>query len=202
MLKCIQVQSHQPPINGILIKNKIVKSSYYIEKLEKNAQERVKKILKEAQSEAELLKEHAYIDGYRQGMFCALNQIVSFFSDQSDIVLNIQKQVDAYAKDMLSGIANNPGTLLVVLDEWLSGIHSTECVVQITLPKAAKYPESNLNEFVAKKWKGSISINYHNYNHFIFHCGNYIAEFSPEKLINSGGVALQKHYLSDLSKKK
>lgn len=201
MLKCIQIQSHQPPINGVLIKNKIVKSSYYIEKLEKNAQERAKKILKDAQSEAELLQEHAYIDGYRQGMFCALNQIVSFFSGQSDIVLNLQKQVDSYAKDMLSGIANNPGTLLVVLDEWLSGIHSTEYVVQITLPKSAKYLESNLDEFVAEKWKGNVSINYHNHNHFIFHCGSYIAEFSPEKIINSGGVALQKHYLSELSKK-
>ncbi|HHE6471361.1 TPA: hypothetical protein ACPFI9_003978 [Providencia rettgeri] len=201
MLKCIQTQSHQPAIDGVLIKNRIVKSSYYIEKLEKNAQERAKKILQNAQSEAELLHEQAYIDGYQQGLFYALEQVISFFSNQSEIVLNLQKQIDSYTKDMLSEIANNPGTLLVVLDEWLAGIHSIEHVLQVTLPKATKYSDSKLAEYIADKWKGNVSITYHNHNHFIFHCGNYIAEFSPEKIVNSGAIALQKNYLAELSKK-
>ncbi|ETT01172.1 MULTISPECIES: hypothetical protein [Providencia] len=201
MLKRIQTQSHQSLINGVLIKNKIVKSSYYIDKLEKDAQERAKKILKDAQSEAELLQEQAYFDGYKQGMLCALNQTISFFTHQSDIVLNLQKQVDSYVRDMLFEIVNNPETLFVVLDEWLANIHSTEHSLLITLPKTTKYSDVKLTEFIEKRWEGNVNINYHNHNHFIFHCGSYIAEFSPDKIIDSGCMTLQKKYLSELSKK-
>ncbi|CAG9435391.1 TPA: hypothetical protein ACS727_003519 [Providencia alcalifaciens] len=201
MLKHIQTQSHQSLINGVLIKNKIVKSCYYIDKLEKDAQERAKKVLKDAQSEAKLFQEQAYLDGYKQGMVYALNQVLSFFTNQSDIVLNLQKQVDSYVREMLFEIVNNPDTLLVVLDEWLANIHTSEQSLLVTLPKTTKYSDVKLTEFIEKRWVGNVSINYHNQNHFIFHCGSYIAEFSPDKIIDSGCAALQKKYLSELSKK-
>lgn len=55
---------------------------------------------------------------------------------------------------MLFEIVNNPDTLLVVLDEWLANIHTSEQSLLVTLPKTTKYSDAKLTEFIEKRWKG------------------------------------------------
>lgn len=81
MLKNIPIPSPLSPVEGILIKRKTLERYFSIERLEQQAHQRAKRILREAEEEAKTLRMYAYQEGYEQGMIDALQQVAAYLTD-------------------------------------------------------------------------------------------------------------------------
>lgn len=77
----IPIPSPLSPVEGILIKRKTLERYFSIERLEQQAHQRAKRILREAEEEAKTLRMYAYQEGYEQGMIDALQQVAAYLTD-------------------------------------------------------------------------------------------------------------------------
>lgn len=193
MLKDIPIYFPLNPIEGILIKGKTLEHNFYTHKLEQQAHKRAKRILNEAEQEAESLRLYAYQDGYEQGMICALQQVSSYLVDSQTMYWEWLDKLQSYARDMFSAAVDHPETFLIVLDEWLRDFNKPKKQLFLTLPENAKNEHAKLMSLLRENWSGTINIEYHNEQSFVIRSDDQIAEFSPEKFVENAVGSLKYH---------
>lgn len=169
----------QPPLGGVLIKHKTLQKNRSFRRLEEQARQRAKKLIKDAQKEAQMLQEEACREGFQQGLIIALKQVAIYLSNSNLTLQYWQQQLEKQVREMLAASVNHPETLLLVLDEWLSELSSSNTSVNIILPEAVKAKYSDTISRVAGDKGVMIHIGYHPGANVIFRCGEDIAEFSP-----------------------
>ncbi len=125
MLKNIPIPSPLSPVEGILIKRKTLERYFSIERLEQQAHQRAKRILREAEEEAKTLRMYAYQEGYEQGMIDALQQVAAYLTDNQTMAGSGWK-IQIYARELFSAAVDHPETLLTVPDEWLRDFDKPE----------------------------------------------------------------------------
>ncbi|EBH8768131.1 hypothetical protein NW381_001359 [Salmonella enterica] len=189
----------QPPLDGVLIKQDTIRKNYYFRRLEQQARQRAKEIIKDAQIEAQELQKNARREGFQQGMLTALQQIATYLSDSNRALAHWQKKLDKQVREVMSVSVNHPETLMLVLDEWLSGINTSECAVHILFPVSMKHIHSEIAERLNEEWGGMIYIEFHSESTFVFRCGDDIAEFSPVAFIDAGSCKIMKESTSDMN---
>ncbi len=126
MLKNIPIPSPLSPVEGILIKRKTLERYFSIERLEQQAHQRAKRILREAEEEAKTLRMYAYQEGYEQGMIDALQQVAAYLTDNQTMAWKWMEKIQTYARELFSAAVDHPETLLTVLDEWLRDFDKPE----------------------------------------------------------------------------
>ncbi|HFW3352381.1 TPA: hypothetical protein ACIVDT_003574 [Salmonella enterica subsp. enterica serovar Eastbourne] len=189
----------QPPLDGVLIKQDTIRKNYYFRRLEQQARQRAKEIIKDAQIEAQELQKNSCREGFQQGMLTALQQIATYLSDSNRALARWQKKLDKHVREVMSISVNHPETLMLVLDEWFSGINTPECAVHILFPVSMKDIHSEIAERLNEKWGGGVNIEFHSESTFVFRCGDDIAEFSPVVFIESGSSKILNENIPDIS---
>lgn len=102
MLKNIPIPSPLSPVEGILIKRKTLERYFSIERLEQQAHQRAKRILREAEEEAKTLRMYAYQEGYEQGMIDALQQVAAYLTDNQTMAWKWMEKIQIYARELFS----------------------------------------------------------------------------------------------------
>ncbi|ELJ8074713.1 type III secretion system linker protein OrgB [Salmonella enterica] len=197
MLKNIPIPSPLSPVEGILIKRKTLERYFSIERLEQQAHQRAKRILREAEEEAKTLRMYAYQEGYEQGMIDALQQVAAYLTDNQTMAWKWMERIQIYARELFSAAVDHPETLLTVLDEWLRDFDKPEGQLFLTLPVNAKKDHQKLMVLLMENWPGTFNLKYHQEQRFIMSCGDQIAEFSPEQFVETA-VGVIKHHLDEL----
>lgn len=198
MLKNIPIPSPLSPVEGILIKRKTLERYFSIERLEQQAHQRAKRILREAEEEAKTLRMYAYQEGYEQGMIDALQQVAAYLTDNQTMAWKWMEKIQIYARELFSAAVDHPETLLTVLDEWLRDFDKPEGQLFLTLPVNAKKDHQKLMVLLMENWPGTFNLKYHQEQRFIMSCGDQIAEFSPEQFVETA-VGVIKHHLDETS---
>lgn len=196
MLKNIPIPSPLSPVEGILIKRKTLERYFSIERLEQQAHQRAKRILREAEEEAKTLRMYAYQEGYEQGMIDALQQVAAYLTDNQTMAWKWMEKIQIYARELFSAAVDHPETLLTVLDEWLRDFDKPEGQLFLTLPVNAKKDHQKLMVLLMENWPGTFNLKYHQEQRFIMSCGDQIAEFHLNNCETAVGVI--KHHLDEL----
>lgn len=126
MLKNIPIPSPLSPVEGILIKRKTLERYFSIERLEQQAHQRAKRILREAEEEAKTLRMYAYQEGYEQGMIDALQQVAAYLTDNQTMAWKWMEKIQIYARELFSAAVDHPETSFNRLDEWLRDFDKPE----------------------------------------------------------------------------
>lgn len=108
MLKNIPIPSPLSPVEGILIKRKTLERYFSIERLEQQAHQRAKRILREAEEEAKTLRMYAYQEGYEQGMIDALQQVAAYLTDNQTMAWKWMEKIQIYARELFSARSTIP----------------------------------------------------------------------------------------------
>lgn len=107
MLKNIPIPSPLSPVEGILIKRKTLERYFSIERLEQQAHQRAKRILREAEEEAKTLRMYAYQEGYEQGMIDALQQVAAYLTDNQTMAWKWMEKIQIYARELFSAAVDH-----------------------------------------------------------------------------------------------
>ncbi|HCZ4708594.1 TPA: hypothetical protein O3H02_004259 [Salmonella enterica subsp. enterica serovar Saintpaul str. CFSAN004144] len=188
----------QSPLGGVLIKHKTLQKNRSLRRQEEQARQRAKKLIKDAQKEAQMLQEEACREGFQQGVIIALKQVATYLSNSNLTLLHWQLQLDKQVREMLAASVNHPETLLLVLDEWLSELSSSNSSVNVVLPEIMKVKYSDAISQVVRDKGVMVHIGYHHDANVVFRCGEDIAEFSPTEFTEMASRRILMRNLPDL----
>lgn len=190
MPKDIPTYHLPPPFEGIYISRKQLQRNMCAVRLEQQAKQHAQRIVRDAQQEAELIRQHAYQEGYQQGMLDTLQQTVSYMADSQTLDRRCRERLSQHARAMLSSAVDHPETLLLVLDEWLRNIPAPDETLYLTLPTTAHALQPRIRGVLAAGWTGKIQLDYHTRPDFVMRHADQVAEFSPAQYVESATRAL------------
>lgn len=179
-----------PPIDGVLLSHKQLQRHKRAVCLEQQTQQHARRIVRDAQQQAELIRQHAYQEGYQQGMLDALQQAASYMANNQMLDGRCREQLAQHARAMLSSAVDHPETLLLVLDEWLRSLPDSDETLYLTLPATAHALHPRLMDVLATGWAGKIQLDYHARSDFVMRHADQVAEFSPELYVKSATRSL------------
>jgi hypothetical protein len=159
-------------------------------RLEQQAQQHARRIIRDAQQEGEVIRQHAYQQGYQQGMLDTLQQTASYMADSQTLDWRCRERLSQHAKAMLSSAVDHPETLLLVLDEWLRNLSASDETLYLTLPATAHTLQPRLMDVLSASWTGKIQLDYHARPDFVMRLADQVAEFSPAQYVESATRAL------------
>jgi hypothetical protein len=159
-------------------------------RLEQQAQQHARRIIHDAQQEGEVIRQHAYQQGYQQGMLDTLQQTASYMADSQTLDGRCRERLSQHAKAMLSSAVDHPETLLLVLDEWLRNLSASDETLYLTLPATAHTLQPRLMDVLSASWTGKIQLDYHARPDFVMRLADQVAEFSPAQYVESATRAL------------
>ncbi|WNI88045.1 hypothetical protein [Citrobacter portucalensis] len=199
MPRDIQINSfQQSPVDGVLIERRTVQNNLYFKRLEKQARQCAKQVIKEAQNDAMILRQQACQEGFQQGVLDAFQHIVSHLSTGHAVMESWQKKIDVYILEVLSKAVEHPDSLILVLDEWLNECPKKDISINITLPESAKKWHEKVMARLTDENITVIHIDYHVEPRFVFRSGDLIAEFSPCEFIETAGRSIHVKYATAL----
>lgn len=187
----IPILHQQTPADGVFISRKKLQSSTSAVRLEQQAQQHVQRLLRDAQRKAESLQQHAYQDGYQQGILCTMQQVASYLANSQTMAWRWRERLSAQAREMLSAAVNHPDTLVLLLDEWLHNLPEPDKTLYLTLPDTANSLQPRLMALLATNWGGAIQLDYHADTRFVMRYDDQVAEFSPEQYVEPATHSLQ-----------
>lgn len=172
-------------IDGVLVKKKMLDLSDEISLIKQSAEEQANHTIKKSKEDAEHCFNQAYIDGYKKGMLASLSQIALYFSHHDEYISESKNGLIKEIRGIVSSAMERPGVILSALDEYLQHHALSNNTLYIYLPQNTVMIESQLREKITDSWAGEINITYHSSNKFVLSCGQQIAEFSPDALVES-----------------
>lgn len=181
----------QPPLDGVLIRRHTLKAAARHKRLDQQARQRARLILRETERDAAEIRRHAYQDGFQQGMLDALQQVAAYLAASREMAQHWRERLDDHARAMLSAAVDHPDTLLLLMDEWLRDIEQTDSALHLTLPENARAQQSRLMALLEEQWSGSIQVEFHADPRCIMRCADQVAEFAPELYIEPASRQLQ-----------
>lgn len=194
MLKYIPTHHLKAPIEGVLISRKDVQRNMRTVRLEQQTQHHAQRILRDARREGELFKQHAYQEGYQQGMLSSMQHIAAFLSDNQKMVWEWREKLTVHIRAMLSVAVDHPDVLLLVLEEWLRCVPSTEDKLYLVLPESTRIMEGKIKGLLTTNWAhGAFQLDYHSETRFVLRYTDQVAEFSPEQYVEHATRLLQQH---------
>ncbi|CND82932.1 Oxygen-regulated invasion protein OrgB [Yersinia nurmii] len=174
-------------LEGILL----TKSAILRRKMAKNilveAQIRARKIIKQAQAEAEVLHHQAYTQGYEKGIVSAAEAVVGYIEDYQSLSHQLYQELQLEVKNILSGILHQDEVFLALLDNWLHElrVEDTPQSLHLLLPATMNQGSKELTGLLERIWKGPVVIDYHAERRFVMKYKDQLAEFIPDEFIDS-----------------
>lgn len=181
----------QTSIDGVLISRKKLYHNASTIRLKQQAQQHIQRLLRDAQRQADLLKQHAYQEGYQQGILCTMQQVASYLAASQTMAWGWRERLGAQARAMLSAAVDHPDTLLLLVDEWLRKLPEPDKTLYLTLPNTAHSLQTRLMDLLATVWGDAIQLDYHVDQRFVMRYADQVAEFSPEQYVEPAIRSLQ-----------
>ncbi|AZN35910.1 hypothetical protein [Iodobacter ciconiae] len=156
------------------------------------ARQRAKQLLKEAAAQAGQIRQQAWASGYQDGVIAAAGTLTKHINDSDNLTRRLQGKLEDQARAMLSASLDHPDLLLVLLNEWLSGVdkNSSQSTLKLQLPQYCRAAHSRLSSSLQEQWEGKIQIEYHAKARFVMRYADQIAQFIPEEFITEATQAL------------
>lgn len=192
MPKQIHISHPVNPNNSIVVSAKTLNQNKRVIALEQQAKKNASRILHDAERERETFTLHGYQQGYQQAMIYALQQTVNYFSASEAMAKHWRDILIDEMREILFRAVDHPDTILVVLNEWLRELPAREAVLYLALPDyLSNEMRTQLTEQLAKNWPGTLQLDYHHEPRFVMRYADQIAEYSPEKYVETTTRLLQ-----------
>lgn len=191
MPRDIPIPHPQHIIDGTLLRRSALQDASRAERLEQQARRNAQRLLRDAEQQAETLRQHGYQAGYQQGLLEALQHVAAYLAASQAMARYWTERLDEHARAMLASAVDHPDTLLLLIDEWLRGQECADATLQLTLPESARAHQARLMALLAEQWPGSIQLDYHAEPRCVMRCGDQLAEFAPELYVEAASRQLQ-----------
>lgn len=186
MRKNIQIPHPSRLLDGV-----ILRPDRRREVLERQTNQHVQRLLRDARREANDLQQQAYQAGYQQGMLLALEQLTAWLNACDEKAALLQERIAAQAQAMLSSAVNSPDTLLVLLNEGLQNLPASDETLHLLLPANARSLRPQIMSVLDKQWRGPVQLDFHPGPGFVLRYKDQIVEFAPEHYLEQATLTLR-----------
>ncbi|WP_253376824.1 hypothetical protein [unidentified bacterial endosymbiont] len=158
------------------------------------AKNQAKKIIKEAQSQQELIRRYAYVQGYQEGIGQASDAVLRFLTVKEEQMRNLYIEMEKELMAFLGNVIHDKSVVLQALETWVSELtfKTGNSVFRILAPQELQAFKPQLVRKVNEVFDGSVIIQYHEQNRFVMSYGDQLAEFDYNDLIAQYARALLK----------
>jgi hypothetical protein len=183
-------------IDGVLIRRQQLEQSNRANNLMQQARLHAQRCLRDARKQTKEIQQHAWQEGYLNGMQAAFQQIVTYLTDSHNHARTWEAQLDQQVKTALTGAVTRPEIILQVLDEWLQTQKETSISanLHLCLPSAMRSQHKPLMAVLNERWQGNIHIDYHAETRLLLRCADQVAEFAPEYYVETTVRQLQQQW--------
>lgn len=189
-----KIPTHCPltAIENVLIRQKTLRKNQRIQTAKTQLRHYIREQQQNADSQSLNIKKLAYEEGYRFGILTALQQLGNQLSGTHTLSEQLRQQLIEQTEQMLQAAVDHPGTLLLLLQEWLDAHPSPQAnaLLQLYLPKSISVREEEFRQLLSEKWPGGVQFNYHAERHFKLRSADQAAEFMPDQFIETASAQL------------
>jgi len=194
MPRDIPILQMPPSSGGVLIKRAQLRQQRQSLDLLAASRRQAAKTVKQAQAEAEQIRQQAYQAGYEEGVLSSAAAVADFLTQRQQLAAELQKRVSEHARRLLSSALNQPELLLELVDEWLAaspaGTPSQQ--LEIVAPESARKFHARIKDKLHSCWPGNFIISYHEEKRFVIKHADQLAEFNVDKFLNDSLSILTK----------
>ncbi|WP_413722049.1 hypothetical protein ACL2XG_12580 [Sodalis sp. RH24] len=173
---------------GVLIKSRQLARQREALDIVSEARRQARSLVKQAQAEAGQLRQQGFREGYQDGMATSAAAVADYLSQAQRLEAELQCQVNARARQLLSMALDHPDTVLALVDEWLASLPEATAAepMILLLPEAARRSHALLRQRIDAAVPGAGQIEYHRENRVVMKYGHQVAEFAPEAFLTEG----------------
>ncbi|MFT8209924.1 MAG: hypothetical protein ACMZI0_03605 [Symbiopectobacterium sp.] len=146
-----------------------------------------KKIIRDANREAETIRQQAYRNGYERGVMTSFETITSFIKDKQGIVNYIYGQVREQIKNLLSDTVNKESVICALFENWADEIDGRDdkTPFYILLPRDRRRYKRRLMAYIDSMHRGGVVFEYHQDLRYVFKYREQLVEFLPETFVDN-----------------
>ncbi|WP_179119861.1 oxygen-regulated invasion protein OrgB [Pseudomonas synxantha] len=145
--------------------------------LMRQARERAKACIIEAQREAEAIRGHAFQEGYSQGVLRAAGDLSDLLLRARVVTTTLQAELQEAAGKMFGDLLKDDQLLAALLQRWQQRqVHSAPTVVEIILPLRCKLQASALKSVLSEAGEGRVEISFHAQERYLFRQADQVIE--------------------------
>ncbi|MCW2477105.1 hypothetical protein [Candidatus Symbiopectobacterium sp. NZEC151] len=151
------------------------------------AREHAKKIIREANRDAEAIRQQAYRNGYEHGVMTSIETVTRFIEDKQGIVNEIYGQVRQQAKRLLSDTVNKESVICALFESWADEIDGRDdkTPFYILLPDDRRRYKRRLMAYIDSMHRGGVIFEYHQDLRYVFKYREQLVEFLPETFVDN-----------------
>lgn len=151
------------------------------------AQQHAKKLILQAQGEAETLRKTACRQGFEQGVLKAAQAVASYMQDYHTLTLTLHQQLQEKAQAALAAALGSEVIFPELLKNWLPTVQVDENShqpLELLVPVSPGPRTARLTAQLDCLWKGTVLVSHHPENRYVMKYQGQLAEFTPDDFID------------------
>lgn len=177
MLESIRTLIDTPATNDLLVKCEDRVAARHRRRLQQQAHERAKDCVAQAQAEAEVVRAHAFKEGYAQGMLQVAGDLSLILLQARKLATTLQAQLEASARQLLGDVLMDDQ----LLDGLLQRLHmrhagAVEPVLQLVLPQRCRPQEAALKATLSNSGVERFDIGFHAQERYLIRQADQVIE--------------------------
>jgi hypothetical protein len=183
MPRILTIDPRVPTSYGVIIRRKALEEQTRAHITIKEARAYARRIVKQAQVDAEAIKLEAMQQGFGEGWLDSLGVICQSLRELEGLHATVERDLkQAVHQTMDKGLAD-PNLELQLLENWVSAAPRTSSDINIVLPRRAQVHSATVSQRVVETMGVTPSISVGDGENVVIECGDQIFEFSPSRTL-------------------
>lgn len=183
MLESIRTLTDIPPGDAPRFTRADLTAARHRRQLLDEARRRASECIAQANSEAEIIRSHAFQEGYGHAILQASTDMAELLVTARTLGAQLNRDLAQAAAQILEGVLQNDQWLDQALQNWLAEQASDQrCSLQVLLPARCRGQGKTLAGRIRERWSGPISIEYHNQNRYLLRLADQVLEFDIDSI--------------------
>jgi len=199
MPRILNIDHRVPAARGVIIRRHTVAEQTRAYTTVQEARAYARRIVKEAQMQAQSIEQHAMQEGFKAGWRDSLDVVVQSLRSADQLYLDIEQALKKSVHEELEKVLQKP--ILDLLEGWLTTSPRSVGAVHIVLPRHAQSQAAAIIRRLEESLGINPSVAIGESDHVVIECGDQVFEFSPTAALQELDLLAQ-HCMKRLEVKK
>lgn len=183
MFESIRTLTDIPPGDGPRFAREDLAAARHRRQLLDEARRRAGELIAQANAEAEIIRSHAFHEGYSHAFIQASADMAELLVKARTLGAQLNRDLAQAAKQLLNGVLQDDQWLDQALQNWLAGQGSDQhCSLQVLLPERCRGQGKSLAGRIRERWSGPLAIEYHDQNRYLMRLADQVLEFDIDAI--------------------
>lgn len=183
MLRTLAIDPRVPTSHGVVIRRQRLAEQNRAHITIKEARAYARRIVKQAQLEAEEIKHEAMQQGFGDGWQDSLDVIYQSLRGTEQLHVQIEQALKQVVHETLEKALAQPALELQLLEGWLAAAPQAPASLNLVLPRRAQAQVPAITRRIEEALRVTPTISIGDGEGVVIECGDQIVEFSPTRIL-------------------